>query len=156
MKNKDLHSFKSSDLVVLTGLLFICLGVVGHIVRSALEDQVRIEAYRGAENISKEIIAKVWQENVSNEDGRSPASVLEAEGKQNSAAEESQVGKDPWGSAYEFSIVESQLSRFVVIWSLGPNMNNDTNRQQFSVNDKGHLTGVDFGGDDVGYIRQIQ
>jgi len=148
MNSPHFQSFKSSDLVGLLLLSVLCVLIVGGIVSQALESQKKIEAYKGAEKISLQLMAGELSEldlqSASDDAKRSPAS-----GKTN-------LGLDPWGFAYQYKIIQSRQSSFLVVWSLGPNGSTDSQLDSFTIDDKGLLRAADFKGDDVGYIQQIR
>ncbi len=148
MNSPHFQSFKSSDLVGLLLLSALCVLIVAGIVSQALESQKKIEAYKGAEKISLQLMAGELSELDLQSAG--------ANAKRSPASEKTNLGLDPWGYAYQYKIFHSPQASFLVVWSTGPNGSGNTDLASFHVDEKGLMRAAEFGGDDVGYIQQIR
>jgi hypothetical protein len=81
-------------------------------------------------------------------DGRSPASVNES---QVPPLTDGQLGKDPWGRPYFYSVLGAVTdpNATIVVWSEGPNGKLESKIDELN---ESNVVKFRFKGDDVGYI----
>lgn len=68
------------------------------------------------------------------------------------------LGNDPWGSAYKYSVVKNSYGQpiYVVVLSSGPNASFETEVAQNMAFSQSHIENIQFKGDDIGFIKSFR
>jgi hypothetical protein len=141
--------FGTLDLIMLVVLCGTVSSVVGASVAGLLHDDRPVRARQSAQSLASQIRQQhevALQGAASN--GRSPASVREA---QVPPLTDGQLGKDPWGRPYFYTVLGTvgDSNATIVVWSEGPNGKLDSKIDDLS---ESNVMKFRFKGDDVGIV----
>lgn len=141
--NKNQH-FNTFDVLS----VFLCLGLVVAIgallYNSHIEHKKTVETKKYVENLAQELIMKPVISSIGAAN-RLPASDID-------------LGADPWGSAYKYSVVKNSYGQpiYVVVLSSGPNTSFETEVAQSMAFSQSNIQNIKFEGDDIGYIKSFR
>ncbi len=142
--NEEKQQFNTFDVLS----VFLCLGLVVAIgfllYNSHIEHKKTAETKHHLENLAQELIMKP---------------VISSMGAANRIpASDINLGTDPWGSAYKYSVVKNSYGQpiYVVVLSSGPNASFETEVAQTMDFSRSQIENIKFDGDDIGYIKAFR
>ena len=141
--------FGTLDLIMLVVLCGTVSSVVGASVAGLLHDDRPVRARQSAQSLASQLRQQHEVAlQTSPGSGRSPASVNES---QVPPLTDGQLGKDPWGRPYFYTVLGAvnDPNATIVVWSEGANGKLDSKIDD--LNDS-NVVKFRFKGDDVGYI----
>lgn len=123
-------------------MLVVSIG--GALFNSHIQNKKAALAKNYVENLAQELIMKPVISSM-NSDSRMPASELN-------------LGLDPWGTAYKYSVIKNSygLPIYVVVLSGGPNSEFESEVSETMAFTQSHIENVQFKGDDIGYIKSFR
>lgn len=142
--NKQNQQFNTFDVLS----MFLCFALVvsigGVLFNSHIEQKKSSAAKNYVENLAQELIMKPVISSMDS-NSRMPASELN-------------LGLDPWGSAYKYSVIKNSygLPIYVVVVSGGPNSEFETEVSETMAFTQSQIENVQFKGDDIGYIKSFR
>lgn len=153
------------------GLMFALIGFTLAVVASQLKVEKRrnpqmTRAFVSAQNLALQLSTggfgvlndeeKPHRELANIKNSTNYKKSLELFGKQG------KMGQDPWGSAFRFNFLESEVegikSIYVIVWSDGPNGQKETHTDVLENLNKAPMASgeLQLNGDDLGYIKFIE
>ena len=142
--NKQNQQFNTFDVlsVFLCFMLVVSIGVV--LFNSHLQQKKSAVAQNYVENLAQELIMKPVISSM-DPNSRTPASELN-------------LGVDPWGIAYKYSVVKNSYGQpiYVVVLSGGPNNSFETEISNTLAFSQSQIENVQIKGDDIGYIKSFR
>ena len=149
-RQKNQH-FGTLDLIMLVVLCGTVSSVVGASVAGLLHDNRPGRARTSAESLAHQIRGQREHSNQSLflSSSRSPASAENVV----PPLTDGQIGKDPWGKPYFYSVLGSptEANPTIVVWSEGPDGRMESDISQLSDQDPESFR---FKGDDVGFVSK--
>lgn len=144
------QGFGTLDIItVLSSVVAVAIIVCPIFMRHSMKAD-KSQALNVAERLSGELGREIREHKLGTDrtQGREIASA-----PLNQISFEGLVGKDPWGNAYNYRVLKNALGhpKFLVVWSKGPNLKQDTSEFNFNA-ESGH---VEFAGDDVGVVHSV-
>ncbi len=148
-QGKQKRYFGTLDLIMLVVLCGTVSSVVGASVAGLFHDDRPVRARQSAKSFASQLRQQheIALQSVRN-DGRSPASVHEA---QVPPLTDGQLGKDPWGRPYFYTVLGavSDPNATIVVWSEGANGKLDSKIDDLN---ESNVVNFRFKGDDIGFI----
>ena len=141
MKNESNQDIRTTGVISVIILLSVCAVAASPLWSSKSKEENEI-TLRRAESLAYQIIEIQKSKNSDHLDGRSPASVDQV------ALSEGNMGLDPWGQPYRFQVVNHGSEHRVVVCSLGPDHQLQTNLS--SLDSSRDTSSLKIKGDDVG------
>lgn len=152
-RQKNQH-FGTLDLIMLVVLCGTVSSVVGASVAGLLHDNRPGRARTTAESLALQIRGQREHSNQTLflSSSRSPASASPSETVVPPLTD-GQIGKDPWGKPYFYSVLgsPSESNPSIVVWSEGPDGRMESDISQLSDQ---HPEDFKFRGDDVGFVSK--
>lgn len=141
---KGNHVFNTFDVLsmFLCFSLVVSVGVV--LFNSHLQQKKSAVAQNYVENLAQKLIMKPVISSMDS-NSRLPAS-------------ESNLGIDPWGAAYKYSVVKNSYGQpiYIVVLSGGPNHAFETEVSDTLAFSQSQIENVQIKGDDIGYIKSFR
>ncbi len=152
-KTERNQHFGTLDLIMLVVLCGTVSSIVGAAVAGLMHDTRPSRARGAAEAFAMQL--RQQHENHRTKEmtqvsgSRSPASV--DSNNDIPPLTGGQIGRDPWGRAYQYTVLSSQPDRnpVVLVWSSGPNGRLETETERLTQDE---VSGFRFNGDDLGFL----
>lgn len=141
---KENQQFNTFDVLSMFLCFMLVVSIGGVLFNSHIQQKKASLAQHYVENLAEELIMKPVISSMDSS-SRTPAS-------------EFNLGLDPWGSAYKYSVIKNSygLPIYVVVVSGGPNSKFETEVIETMAFAKTQIENVQFKGDDIGYIKSFR
>lgn len=165
MQAKNFKPIKSFDLLSMALLFAIVLGISTAIISQELSDIDRSMGLSEAENLAFQLTQGGFEvlspsQMAGETRGIASASSQKGVGIKNSLGifeSSGSIGKDPWGQAFRYKVIRDKegLPTHVLVWSLGPNLEQETPEKAFQSLAANSVAQLEFQGDDFGYVHSV-
>ncbi len=156
MKVSENQELKSSNILVMLGLLGLCLSIISTPWNRGITDPNSTKALQRAEIVGYQLVqlyreaAKV-DSTTALKASRGPASVSSEVPELRTIGT---MGLDPWGQPFHYRILSADQNKLrVLVWSSGPNQSVESNElvdEDFKLS-----TQPTFSGDDIGVVMMM-
>jgi beta-glucosidase/6-phospho-beta-glucosidase/beta-galactosidase len=142
--NKENQQFNTFDVLSMFLCFMLIVSIGGVLLNSHIQQKKSAVAQNHVENLAQELIMKPVISSM-DPNSRLPASELD-------------LGVDPWGIAYKYSVVKNSYGQpiYVVVLSGGPNNTFETELDTTLAFSRSQIENVQIKGDDIGYIKSFR
>lgn len=142
--NKENQHFNTFDVLSIFLCFMLVVSIGGVLFNNHLQQKKSALAQSYVENLAQELIMKPVISSM-DPNGRMPASELN-------------LGVDPWGVAYKYSVVKNTYGQpiYIVVLSGGPNHSFETEISEALAFSQSQIENVQIKGDDIGYIKSFR
>jgi hypothetical protein len=141
---KENQRFNTFDILSIFLCFSLVVGIGCVLFSSHLQQKKSAIAQNNVENLAQKLIMKPVISSM-NSNGRTPASELN-------------LGIDPWGTAYKYSVVKNSYGQpiYIVVLSGGPNNSFETEISDTLAFSRSQIENVQIKGDDIGYVKSFR
>lgn len=142
--NKKNQEFNTFDVLSMFLCFMLVVSIGGVLFNSHIQQKRAQIAQNHVENLAQELIMKPVISSM-DPNQRMPASAED-------------LGVDPWGVAYKYSVVKNSYGQpiYIVVLSGGPNHSFETQINESLAFSQSQIQNVQIKGDDIGYIKSFR